>query len=153
MQDLVSYKHKHNEENGENNRDGHGDNRSDSYGVERETENLLVVATREKQKRNSNRIFWSRVDGTLMEHDDWNRLSSVALHLGVGKDGDELIYLINQTNAPARFTLPSDRDQSWVTICDTNLRNVNPGHAEDDILLSPTSMAILHYSLDKIDLI
>ncbi|WP_241908225.1 alpha-amylase family glycosyl hydrolase, partial [Vibrio sp. 10N.261.52.A1] len=26
MQDLVSYKHKHNEENGENNRDGHGDN-------------------------------------------------------------------------------------------------------------------------------
>ena len=231
MQDLVSYKHKHNEENGENNRDGHGDNRSENYGVEGETENLLVIATREKQKRNfmasllfafgiphiltadvlshtqkgnnnaycqdgvtswlnwedserktyfktwlsemisarqqymvpfikafsgekrnSNRIFWSRVDGTLMEHDDWNRLSSVALHLGIGKNGDELIYLINQTNAPARFSLPSDRDQNWVKICDTNLRNVKPGHAEGEMLLSPTSMAILHYSPGKTEL-
>ncbi|WP_146537707.1 glycogen debranching protein GlgX [Vibrio crassostreae] len=231
MQDLVSYKHKHNEENGENNRDGHGDNRSENYGVEGETENLLVIATREKQKRNfmasllfafgiphiltadvlshtqkgnnnaycqdgvtswlnwedserktyfktwlsemisarqqymvpfikafsgekrnSNRIFWRRVDGTLMEHDDWNRLSSVALHLGIGKNGDELIYLINQTNAPARFSLPSDRDQNWVKICDTNLRNVKPGHAEGEMLLSPTSMAILHYSPGKTEL-
>ncbi|MCG9552631.1 glycogen debranching protein GlgX [Vibrio sp. Isolate31] len=231
MQDLVSYKHKHNEENGESNRDGHGDNRSENYGVEGETENLLVIATREKQKRNfmasllfafgiphiltadvlshtqkgnnnaycqdsetswlnwedserktyfktwlsemiaarqkymvpfikafsgekrnSNRIFWSRVDGTLMEHDDWNRLSSVALHLGIGKDGDELIYLINQTNVPARFSLPNDREQNWVTICDTNLRNVKPDHAEGEMLLSPTSMAILHYSPNKTEL-
>ncbi|MFA0521846.1 glycogen debranching enzyme, partial [Vibrio sp. 10N.222.55.E8] len=67
------------------------------------------------EKRNSNRIFWRRVDGTLMEHDDWNHLSSVALHLGIGKEGDELIYLINQTNAPARFSLPNDRKQNWVT--------------------------------------
>lgn len=52
LQDLVSYKHKHNEANGEENRDGHGDNRSENYGVEGETENLMIIATREKQKRN-----------------------------------------------------------------------------------------------------
>ncbi|MGF1746490.1 glycogen debranching protein GlgX [Vibrio minamisatsumaniensis] len=228
MQDLVSYKHKHNEENGENNRDGHGDNRSENYGVEGETENPSIIAMREKQKRNfmasllfafgiphiltadvlshtqkgnnnaycqdgvtswlnwedsdnktdfktwlsemisarqqymvpfirafsgekrnSNRIFWRRVDGTLMEHDDWNHLSSVALHLGIGKEGDELIYLINQTNAPARFSLPNDRKQNWVTICDTNLKNVTLGHADGEMLLSPTSMAILHDSFKK----
>ncbi len=52
MQDLVSYKHKHNEANGEQNRDGHGDNRSDNYGVEGETESNTITAKREKQKRN-----------------------------------------------------------------------------------------------------
>ncbi len=98
------------------------------------------------ENRNNNRIFWRRIDGSLMEHDDWNRLSSVALHLGIGKEGQELVYLINQTNAPARFKLPSERGQEWVTVCDTNVRNLNPGHAEGEVLLSPTSMAILHYN-------
>jgi glycogen operon protein len=228
IQDLVSYKHKHNEENGENNHDGHGDNRSENYGVEGETENPLIIDTREKQKRNfmssllfafgiphvltadvlshtqkgnnnaycqdsetswlswepserksnfkkwlsdmvaarqeymvpfikafsgeqrnSNRIFWSRVDGTLMEHDDWNRLSLVALHLGIGDEGDEMIYLINQTDAPARFKLPCDRKQNWVTICDTNSHNVKLGSAEGEMLLSPTSMAILHFTAPR----
>ncbi|EGR2795370.1 glycogen debranching enzyme GlgX [Vibrio navarrensis] len=224
MQDLVSYKHKHNEDNGEQNRDGHGDNRSENYGVEGPTENLMVIATREKQKRNFmasllfafgiphvltadvlshtqkgnnnaycqdnetswlnwqsserkrdfkhwlsqmvanrqtymvpfirafsganrnlNRIFWRRVDGSPMEHEDWNRLSAVALHIGIGKDGAEMVYLINQTSAPARFTLPNESKQTWTLICDTNVRNISPGHAEGELLLSPVSMAILHY--------
>lgn len=225
MQDLVSYKHKHNEANGENNRDGHGDNRSNNYGVEGATDNPVVLATREKQKRNfmatllfsfgiphiltadvlshtqqgnnnaycqdneiswlnwetseakqhfkqwlsemlaarqeymvpfirafsgekrnDNRIFWSRVDGKLMSMEDWNRLSSVALHIGIGEDGDELVYLINQTKAPARFSLPNDRNQVWKTICDTHISDAEVGHAEGEILQAPMSMAILHYS-------
>lgn len=64
MQDLVSYKHKHNEENGENNRDGHGDNRSDNYGVEGETENLLVIATRE----NKSATLWRACYSPLVFH-------------------------------------------------------------------------------------
>ncbi len=47
------------------------------------------IAAFSGEKRNSNRIFWSRVDGTLMEHDDWNRLL-VALHQ-LATHGDELI--------------------------------------------------------------
>ena len=52
LQDLVSYRQKHNLANGEENRDGHGDNRSDNYGIEGETDNPAIVEKREKQKRN-----------------------------------------------------------------------------------------------------
>ncbi|OCH15125.1 glycogen debranching protein GlgX [Aliivibrio sp. 1S128] len=52
LQDLVSYKERHNLANGEENRDGHGDNRSDNYGVEGPTDNPRIIAVREKQKRN-----------------------------------------------------------------------------------------------------
>ncbi|MGF1755916.1 glycogen debranching enzyme, partial [Vibrio makurazakiensis] len=97
------------------------------------------------EKRNLNRIYWRRIDGTIMEHDDWNRLSSVSLHMGIGKDGCEMLYLINQTNAPARFKLPNDRKQNWVTICDTNQHSIEPGHADGELLISPTSMAVLHF--------
>ena len=52
LHDLVSYKERHNYANGEENRDGHGDNRSDNYGVEGPTSNPRIIALREKQKRN-----------------------------------------------------------------------------------------------------
>ncbi|PMK02445.1 glycogen debranching protein GlgX [Vibrio sp. 10N.261.55.A7] len=223
MQDLVSYKHKHNEANGEQNRDGHGDNRSANYGVEGPTESPSIVELREKQKRNfmasllfsfgiphiltadllshsqqgnnnaycqdnemswlnweqsathqtfkdwladmvkarhqfmvpfihafsgdsrnDNRIFWRRIDGSYMEHDDWNTLSSVSLHLGIGDSGDELIYCINQINAPARFTLPCDRDQTWNMVCNTDSHELHKTIDEKQVLIAPTSLAIFH---------
>lgn len=52
LQDLVSYNHKHNEANKENNRDGHHDNRSYNHGVEGESDDKNIIALREKQKRN-----------------------------------------------------------------------------------------------------
>ncbi|MBY5944350.1 glycogen debranching protein [Photobacterium rosenbergii] len=52
LQDLVSYNHKHNHANGEDNRDGHGDNRSNNQGIEGETTNYAVLSRRERQKRN-----------------------------------------------------------------------------------------------------
>ncbi len=94
------------------------------------------------------RIF-RRVDGSLMEHDDWNRVNCVALHMGIGEDEQELLYLINQTNAPARFKLPHDRKQDWKIICDTNQRHTLPGHAENELLQLPTSMTILHFQPKK----
>lgn len=221
MQDLVSYKHKHNEANGEQNRDGHGDNRSDNYGVEGVTENPTVLEKREKQKRNfmasllfafgiphiltadvlshsqqgnnnaycqdnelswldwsnseskdtfkawlaemvkarqefmvpfirafsgksrnNNRIFWRRIDGSFMEHDDWNRLSSVALHLGIGKQGNELFYCINQTNAPARFTLPTSEGKEWTMICNTDDHELHKTIDNKQVLVAPSSLAI-----------
>ncbi|WP_159737395.1 glycogen debranching protein GlgX [Vibrio atypicus] len=223
MQDLVSYKQKHNEANGEHNRDGHGDNRSDNYGVEGETENLTIVEKREKQKRNfmasllfafgiphiltadvlshtqkgnnnaycqdnnlswldwhidsrkqdfktwladmisarqtymvpfirafsgenrnQNRIFWRRLDGSYMEHDDWNRLSSVALHLGIGEQGEELFYCINQTNAPARFTLPTSSKTNWTMICNTDSHELHQTIDHKQVLVAPASIAIFH---------
>ncbi|KJY84469.1 glycogen debranching protein [Vibrio galatheae] len=221
MQDLVSYKHKHNEANGEQNRDGHGDNRSDNYGIEGDTENHTIIELREKQKRNfmasllfafgiphiltadvvshtqkgnnnaycqdnetswlnwqptenktlfktwlakmvaarqefmvpfirafsgenrnDNRIFWRRLDGSFMEHDDWNRLSSVALHLGIGKDGNELFYCINQTNAPARFTMPETDKEEWTMICNTDSHELHQTIDHKQVLVAPRSIAI-----------
>lgn len=225
LQDLVSYKSKHNEANGEQNRDGHGDNRSANNGIEGQTDRLSVTNVREKQKRNfmatllfsfgiphiltadvlshtqngnnnaycqdneiswldwqldekkqafkqwlakmvaarqtfmlpfirafsgesrnHNRISWRRLDGQDLSHDDWNQLTAVALHLGIDEHGEELFYCINQTNAPARFTLPSEEDQKWTMICNTGSLDLYQTIDGKQILLEPVSMAIFHFS-------
>jgi glycogen operon protein len=52
LQDLVSYNDKHNEANGEDNRDGSDADHSSNYGVEGPTSDPAVVALRDRQKRN-----------------------------------------------------------------------------------------------------
>ena len=52
LNDLVSYNDKHNEANGEENRDGHNDNRSWNCGAEGPTDDAEVRRLRERQKRN-----------------------------------------------------------------------------------------------------
>jgi glycogen operon protein len=52
LRDLVSYERKHNEANGEGNRDGSGDNRSWNCGTEGETDDARVNALRRRQLRN-----------------------------------------------------------------------------------------------------
>jgi isoamylase len=52
LRDLVSYNDKHNEANGEDNRDGADDNRSWNGGVEGPTEDPDVLALRARQQRN-----------------------------------------------------------------------------------------------------
>ncbi len=52
LNDLVSYNEKHNEANGEDNRDGEGFNRSWNAGVEGPTDDPEVLALRRRQQRN-----------------------------------------------------------------------------------------------------
>jgi glycogen operon protein len=52
LADLVSYDAKHNEANGEDNHDGTDDNRSWNCGVEGPTDDQVVLALREQQRRN-----------------------------------------------------------------------------------------------------
>lgn len=52
LDDMVSYKQRHNEKNKENNRDGHGHNLSDNYGCEGPTNDLKILSIRNQQKRN-----------------------------------------------------------------------------------------------------
>ncbi len=52
LHDLVSYNQKHNEANGEENRDGANDNASWNCGAEGPTEDPAILALRERQKRN-----------------------------------------------------------------------------------------------------
>ncbi len=52
LRDLVSYDHKHNEANLEDNRDGSDNNISANYGVEGETDDREINAVRQRQMRN-----------------------------------------------------------------------------------------------------
>ena len=52
LNDLVSYDHKHNEANGENNRDGGDDNRSWNCGIEGPTNDSAIEALRNRQVKN-----------------------------------------------------------------------------------------------------
>jgi isoamylase len=52
LHDLVSYNEKHNEANGDENRDGESHNLSWNCGVEGETDSPEILALRERQKRN-----------------------------------------------------------------------------------------------------
>ncbi len=52
LNDLVSYNHKHNEANGEDNRDGCNDNRSWNHGVEGPTDDPEIETLRNRQVKN-----------------------------------------------------------------------------------------------------
>jgi glycogen operon protein len=52
LSDLVSYNQKHNEANGENNKDGADDNRSFNCGVEGPSDDPKIKAMRSRQQRN-----------------------------------------------------------------------------------------------------
>lgn len=52
MNDLVSYKHKHNQANGENNQDGDNHNINDNLGVEGPTDNPIVEQLRIQRVKN-----------------------------------------------------------------------------------------------------
>jgi len=52
LRDLVSYSRKHNEENGEENRDGMNNNNSANYGIEGPTRDASINAIRLRQQKN-----------------------------------------------------------------------------------------------------
>lgn len=52
LNDLVSYNDKHNEANGEDNRDGESDNKSWNCGAEGDTDDPAILILRQRQKRN-----------------------------------------------------------------------------------------------------
>jgi glycogen operon protein len=77
LNDLVSYNEKHNELNGEGGNDGESHNRSWNCGVEGPTDDLDVVALREKQKRNFiATLFLSQGVPMLLNGDEMGRTQS-----------------------------------------------------------------------------
>ena len=52
LMDVVSYVDRHNHANGEDNRDGHGVNFSDNFGVEGPTDDPAISAARARRRRN-----------------------------------------------------------------------------------------------------
>jgi isoamylase len=74
LHDLVTYNEKHNEANLENNRDGANDNHAWNCGVEGETDNPVINALREQQKRNFiSSLFLSQGVPMLVAGDEMGR--------------------------------------------------------------------------------
>jgi isoamylase len=74
LNDLVSYNEKHNEANGEENRDGESHNRSWNCGAEGKTDNELVLQWRWRQKRNFlTTLFLSQGVPMLLAGDEFGR--------------------------------------------------------------------------------
>ncbi|HKS51213.1 MAG TPA: glycogen debranching protein GlgX [Pseudonocardiaceae bacterium] len=74
LTDLVSYNNKHNEANGEGNRDGSDDNRSWNCGVEGPTDDPEVQALRAQQRRNMlATLFLSQGVPMLLHGDELGR--------------------------------------------------------------------------------
>jgi isoamylase len=74
LNDLVSYRHKHNKANGENNRDGTDENYSDNYGTEGETDDPEIEAVRKRQVKNFLlTLFISRGVPMLLGGDEFRR--------------------------------------------------------------------------------
>jgi isoamylase len=92
LADLVSYNQKHNEANGEDNRDGSNDNRSWNCGVEGSSTDPAILALRARQKR--------------------NMLATLLLSLGVPmlSHGDEL----SQSKQGNNNTYCQDNELSWL---------------------------------------
>ena len=82
LADVVSYEHKHNQANGEHNRDGHSHNLSRNWGVEGPSDRADVVELRQRARR--------------------NLMATLALSLGVPMlfHGDELGHSQQGNNNP-----------------------------------------------------
>ncbi len=74
LRDLVSYEGKHNDANGEGNRDGENHNESMNFGVEGETDDATILAARARQQRNLlATLFLSQGVPMLLGGDEINR--------------------------------------------------------------------------------
>jgi glycogen operon protein len=74
LHDLVSYNAKHNDANGEDNRDGHEDNLSWNCGVEGPADDAAILTLRERQKRNFlATLFFSQGVPMLLAGDESGR--------------------------------------------------------------------------------
>ncbi|MBV8849448.1 MAG: glycogen debranching protein GlgX [Methylobacteriaceae bacterium] len=74
LQDLVSYNERHNEANGEDNKDGHPHNLSWNCGVEGQTKDAAILALRAQQKRNLlATVFFSAGVPMLLMGDELSR--------------------------------------------------------------------------------
>jgi glycogen operon protein len=74
LNDLVSYDEKHNEANGEDNRDGHSHNLSHNYGVEGPTDDPEIRSLRFRQMRNMlATLLLSRGTPMLLAGDEFAR--------------------------------------------------------------------------------
>lgn len=137
LHDLVSYNRKHNESNGEENRDGHDGNFSYNHGVEGPTDDPAILELRSRQTKNflatlllslgtpmllSGDEFGRTQDGNNNAYSQNNEISWNNYELGA-KHGD--IFRFTRVLIAARKRHPAFQRPEFYTGIDTN-RNRRP---------------------------
>ncbi|MFN8592541.1 MAG: glycogen debranching protein GlgX [Thermomicrobiales bacterium] len=102
LHDLVSYNDKHNEANGEENRDGHDHNLSWNHGAEGETEDEGILAAREQTKRNLLATLFLSQGVPMLAHGD---------ELGRSQGGNNNVYAQDNETSWVDWSL-DDRDRA-----------------------------------------
>ena len=103
LNDVVSYDEKHNDANGEDNRDGHGHNLSFNFGVEGPTEDAGIIAARERQKRNLlATLLLSHGTPMILAGDE----------LGHSQDGNNNVYCQDNELSWIKWDRLTDRDRA-----------------------------------------
>jgi glycogen operon protein len=100
LNDLVSYNEKHNEANGEDNRDGESHNRSWNCGVEGPTDDAAILALRARQMRNVLATLVLSQGTPMISHGD---------EIGRSQNGNNNVYC-------------QDSELSWMdwSLCEKN---------------------------------
>ncbi|SAK58548.1 glycogen debranching protein GlgX [Caballeronia temeraria] len=127
LNDLVSYNEKHNEANGEDNKDGHSDNKSWNCGVEGPTDDPEIRALRERQKRNMlATLLFSQGTPMLLAGDEFGRTQKGNnnaycqdndiswVNWDIDEDGQALTEFVRKLTT-LRHTLPVLRRQRFLT--------------------------------------
>jgi isoamylase len=102
LHDLVSYNEKHNEANGEDNRDGENNNLSSNNGAEGPTDDPAIIAKRERQKRNFLATLLLSQGVPMISHGD---------ELGRTQQGNNNAYCQDNEISWIDWNLSDDRKQ------------------------------------------
>ena len=137
LNDLVSYDEKHNEANGEDNKDGTSDNRSYNCGAEGPTDDEGIRILRERQKRNLlATLLFSQGTPMLVAGDEFGRTqqgnnnaycqdNEISWVDWEGRSADDLALMeFTSRLIHLRQTLPVLRRQRWFDGCVNEALNV-----------------------------
>jgi glycogen debranching enzyme GlgX/4-alpha-glucanotransferase len=124
LRDLVSYAHKHNEANGENNRDGTDNNLSWNHGLEGPSEDPAIMEARSRDERNLM---------TLLMASRGTPMLSMGMELGFSQGGNNNAYA--QDNATSAIDWRA-ADTSLVAFVGRLIkaRRANPALSRDAFL-------------------
>jgi len=134
LQDLVSYVERHNLDNREGNRDGHGHNLSANYGAEGETQNEQILSLRERQKRNLfATLIFSQGTPHILGGDELSRT----------QNGNNNAYCQDNPISWTRWDM-NKRKQDFLSFCQYAIRI-----RQSSVLLSEIKLEDDHFSLSK----
>ena len=110
LADLFSYNEKHNEANGEDNRDGSNDNLSNNCGIEGPTDDPAITALRRRLRKNQLAcLLLAQGVPLLLAGDEIGWISWD----GLGREGDDLSDFVgHMTSLRTRF--PQIRTRRWL---------------------------------------